>query len=267
MGSLQWVCCSFQWCRFLEQLDKDVGWGSLCCFFWSSKWTLEVRISPTKGRRCITGRQEGWRPSWYDLGLGTRASGLMTPCSCTRAPTSSRGAGRFGSDVPRRAPALMAPLYNYRVHTTSLALEVQGQEINNHKFTTSKRLRKIKVINDDNRACAERRCQILEWNSSDATMLIHPVKAMKAASGREHPQAMREYPLLCWGRGPSQEHLRHVLHQQSSSRQHSLVWHQSLGSLASCGTHPPQHAPSIHSGLRSNGIDTELSESGTQVHN
>jgi hypothetical protein len=50
---------------------------------------------------CTTGRQGGWRPSWWDLGPSRRASNLMPPCSCTRTPTPL-GAGGFGRRVPRR---------------------------------------------------------------------------------------------------------------------------------------------------------------------
>jgi hypothetical protein len=95
-------------------------------------------------------------------------------------------------------------------------------------------------------------------------MLVHPAKSVKATSGWEHPQAVTEHPSLC--RGPSQEHCR-VLHPRSSSRQHSSIRHQSPGPLVPCGTHPSQHAHGIHSGARSDGIDTALSKSGTQVRN
>jgi hypothetical protein len=98
-------------------------------------------------------------------------------------------------------------------------------------------------------------------------VLVHHAKFVKATSGREHPQAATEYPPLCRGRGPNQERRHHVLHQWSSSRQHSSIWHQSLGPLVLCGTHPLQHASVIHIRPRSNGIIAELFESGTQVRN
>jgi hypothetical protein len=43
-------------------------------------------------------------------------------------------------------------------------------------------------------------------------VLIHPTKSVKVVSGREHPQAVIEHPLLCQGWGPSQERRRRVLH-------------------------------------------------------
>jgi hypothetical protein len=80
----------------------------------------------------------------------------------------------------------------------------------NHKFTTSKRHpismsqqnHKSKIINDDDHAWAERWHRILEWNGAEATMLVHPTKSVKAASGQEHPQAATKHPPLCRGQRP-----------------------------------------------------------------